>query len=106
MPHASPFDVAFAGTLIFLMRMQVGYRNMYHQRRKFILRSSNASLVSFASPEVSIPALEQRNLGLQVNSAHTGVGMKDVLVFINDEEDRNEECYRIRVHVYKPETCD
>ena len=33
----------------------------------------------------------------------TGAGMKDVLVFINDEEDRNEECYRVRVHVYKPE---
>ena len=33
----------------------------------------------------------------------TGAGMKDVLVFINDEEDRNEECYRVRVHVYEPE---
>ena len=39
---------------------------MYHQRRKFLLRSSNPALVSFAADEVSIPALEQRNLGLQV----------------------------------------
>jgi hypothetical protein len=83
--------------------LQVGYRNMYHQRRKFILRSSNPSLVSFASHEVSVPALEQRNLGLQVSAVGASSGMKHVLVFINDEEDRNEECYKVRVHVYKPE---
>jgi nephrocystin-4 len=76
---------------------------MYHERRKFMLRSSNAALVTFRDQVVSIPALEQRNLCLQVRAAHASPGMKDVLVFINDEEDRNEECYRIRVHVYKPD---
>lgn len=75
---------------------------MYHQQRKFILNSSNPSLVKFSHPELVIPAQGQRHIGLQVNSKREVAGMKDVLIFINDEENRNEETYRLRCHVYEP----
>jgi hypothetical protein len=82
--------------------LQVGYRNMYHQRRKFLLSTSDPALVKFSHPELVIPAQGQRNIGIQVSSRHEVAGMKDVLIFINDEENRNEETYRLRCHVYEP----
>ena len=82
--------------------VQVGYRNMYHQQRKFLLSTSNPALVKFSHPELVIPAQGQRNIGIQVNSTYEAAGMKDVLIFINDEEHRNEETYRLRCHVYEP----
>lgn len=82
----------------------MGYRNMYHQRRKYLVRSSNIALVSVATPEVAVPALEQRNLGLRVDATRACAGTQDVLVFVNDEDDRNEDCYRVRVHICPPDT--
>ena len=75
---------------------------MYHQRRKYRLRSSNTTLVTVATPELAIPALEQRNLGLRVDATCASAGTQDVLVFVNDEDDRNEDVYRVRVHVCAP----
>ena len=82
--------------------MQVGYRNLYHETRTFVLRSSNPGLVRFGAQKILIPALQQRSLSLQISAAQTSPGIKDVLVFINDDADRNEDCYRVRVHVYDP----
>lgn len=83
--------------------IQVGYRNMYHQRKRFILGTSNPRLIKFSHRELEVPAEDQRNIGIQVNSTDESPGMKDVLIFINDEDNRNEECYKVRVHVYEPD---
>lgn len=76
---------------------------MYPQRRRFSLGTSHPAVVTFAAGEVSVPALEQRNLGLQIRSRGLEQGMHDVYIFVNDEEDRVEECYRLRMHVYTPQ---
>ena len=41
-----------------------------------------------------------RSINLLIRATKVTTGIKDVLVFINDEEDRLEDCYRMRVHVY------
>lgn len=76
---------------------------MYHQRKRFILGTSNPRLIKFSHRDLEVPAEDQRNIGIQVNSTGQSPGMKDVLIFINDEENRNEECYKVRVHVYEPD---
>jgi nephrocystin-4 len=76
---------------------------MYHQRRKFVLGCSNPRLIKFSHAELDIPAQGQRNIGIQVCSQYEAPGIKDVLIFINDEDNRNEECYKVRVHVYQPD---
>jgi nephrocystin-4 len=77
---------------------------MYHQRRKFLLTTNNPRIIKLTHHEFDVPALAHRNIGIQVNSKCEGPGMKEVLLFINDEENRNEECYKIRVHVFNPDS--
>jgi nephrocystin-4 len=76
---------------------------MYCQRRKFKLSTSHPDIVSLSAHELSVPALDHRNIGLQIKATSPKSGAVDAFIFINDEDDRAEECYRVRVHVYRPQ---
>jgi hypothetical protein len=82
--------------------LQVAFKNWYYQRRTFQLRSSRPQLVKFTSPSLEIPGQQERNLGIQIDARGATAGLKDVLVFVNDSEDRNEDCYKIQIILYEP----
>ena len=80
----------------------MSYHNWYYQRRVFRLRSSHPTLVKFTAAELDIPGQEDRNLGIQIDTRQASAGVTDVLVFVNDEEERNEDCFKIRVTAFHP----
>jgi hypothetical protein len=82
------FDILLSLTVS--CAVQVTFRNMYHQRRKFVLATSNAKLIKLTSCELHASGLESRNFGIQIDATNAFAGQKDVLLFINDDENRTE----------------
>lgn len=78
-------------------RQRVALHNPYSHDREFKLQSSRPDLVSFKDASLYVPAGEQRYIGLRF-AADMGVqpGDVDILLFINDRDDKNEECMLLR----------
>ncbi len=95
MPHAfaSQVDVP-AGTVV---QKKVSYTNPYHQHRSFHLASNTPWLLSCHPATLELPPGATKPLGLVFDARQAAPGVVDVLLFINDEDDRNEECWSIRV---------
>ncbi|GFR44041.1 hypothetical protein Agub_g5201 [Astrephomene gubernaculifera] len=80
---------------------KITYTNPYQQYRVFTLRSNQPWLVHFTPPRLQMPAGATRPVGLTFDARAATAGIVDALVFINDDEDKTEECMKIRVRIYK-----
>ncbi|KAK3261699.1 hypothetical protein CYMTET_29407 [Cymbomonas tetramitiformis] len=81
---------------------KISYTNQYSTPRSFYLRSTHPWLLAFQPERLDIAENATARVGLSFEVADRQVtkfaNYMEVLVFINDEEDKNEECFRIRVH--------
>lgn len=88
---------------------KITYTNPYARPRTFHLRCTHPLLLHFRPDSLHLPAGGSRPMGLTFEPAEDweratrgagGVrgGPAEVLVFINDEDDATEECFRIRVN--------
>ncbi len=80
---------------------KITYTNPYHHFRTFTLRSNQPWLVHFTPPRLQMPAGATRPVGMTFDARAATVGIVDALVFVNDDEDKTEECFKIRVRIYK-----
>lgn len=76
---------------------KIMYTNPYQSYRTFTLRSNQPWLVHFTPQRMQLPAGATRPLGLTFDGRAATTGVLDVLVFVNDEEDRTEECFKVRM---------
>jgi nephrocystin-4 len=80
-------------------RKKVSLANPYTYNATFTLYADQSNLVNFASQTLSIPARSSRYIGLHFVPQPPAVtdGDTRVLIFVNNEEDKNEECMEIQV---------
>lgn len=80
---------------------KIMYTNPYQSYRTFTLRSNQPWLATFTPQRLSLPAGATRPLGMTFDARAATTGILDVLVFVNDEEDKTEECFKCRVRIYR-----
>ena len=85
---------------------KIAYTNPYPRSRTFHLRCTHPLLMHFRPERLDLDAQGTRPMGLTFEPAEEWeramraageTGPAEVMVFINDEEDKTEECFRIRV---------
>ena len=102
-----------SSTFDLLMRLgsvlykKIKLRNPYQEPRRFTLKTSHPQLLTFREDHLDMMPAEVRFVSMCFDTsgaarAFRGGGLSgrhQVLVFVNDEEDRNEECYKIDLTV-------
>ena len=76
---------------------KVSLSNPYTHDVHFVLSTDRPDLLSFKQPTLPIPAGETRYIGLKFVSPAAVVGSDKLFVFVNNEEDKNEELMEITV---------
>lgn len=82
---------------------KISYTNPYTAPRRFFLRSTHPGLVMFRPDVLELGPNAMRPVGVTLEAAEDWggaalkAGMTEVLVFVNDDTDTNEECFRLRV---------
>lgn len=98
-PPRRTFEIEMpAGTVA---NKKITYTNPYQEFRTFVLRCNQPWLVHFTPPRLQLPAGATRPVGITFDARAATTGIVDVLVFVNDEEDKTEECFKIRARVYR-----
>ena len=75
---------------------KIAYVNNWNQARTFLVRTSNPDLVRVKETEMNIPAKGKGFIRLWFPSREQRT-REDVLVFINDQNDQNEECILLKL---------
>jgi hypothetical protein len=76
---------------------KIALSNPYGQDRLFRLHSSRPDLIALKERELAVPVGEFRYIGLKFSSDPTLTpGVADVLVLVNNQDDKNEECMLVR----------
>ncbi|KAI5610314.1 nephrocystin-4 isoform X2, partial [Silurus asotus] len=78
---------------------KIGFTNPYLSNRGFRLSSDHPDLLQFKEETFQIEGGASYNIGLRFAPSQSA-GTEEILVFINDLEDKNEETYCIKV-VYR-----
>lgn len=73
---------------------KITYTNPYPHKKVFVLYSNREDLVQFKDNRMEIEAGESYTIGLRFTPV-TKAGNAELLVFINDEEDKTEETFQI-----------
>ena len=72
------------------------YGNPYGVAKDFVLKTNCPSLLEFTSGSVfTVPAHESVYISLKLLPVETQ-GMAEILIFVNDRDDKNEECICVR----------
>lgn len=74
---------------------RVSYTNPYSKRKKFLLHTNQDDLLQFKETQLDIAGGDSQNIGLRFAPV-LYPGSLELLVFINDEEDKNEETFCIK----------
>lgn len=74
---------------------RVSYTNPYSKRKKFLLHTNRDDLLQFKETQLDIAGGDSQNIGLRFAPV-LHPGSLELLVFINDEEDKNEETFCIK----------
>lgn len=83
-----------------VVQRQMSYTNPYAQPRIFSLSTNVPWLLSFQPTTLELPPRATRPLALLFDGrAAQGAAALQVLVFVNDEQDREEECMEVAVTV-------
>jgi len=85
-----------------LTHKKISYTNPYPAPKMFHLRSTHPNVVRFRPERLQLPAGATRPVGLTFAAGEDWGSLArkdpiDVLVFVNDQEDTNEETFRVRV---------
>ncbi|KAJ1619831.1 hypothetical protein T492DRAFT_408016 [Pavlovales sp. CCMP2436] len=77
---------------------KIALSNPYGLPRRFRLHCSRPDLISLKEKELTVPVGEFRYMGLRFSAdSSLAPGVAEVLVLVNNEEDKNEECMLVRV---------
>ena len=71
---------------------RISYTNPYPTKRVFLLRTNREDLLQFKEPRMEFSGGETKNIGLRFAPTQMP-GTIEFLVFINDEDDKNEETF-------------
>ena len=74
---------------------KIMYKNPWDEARKYVLRSSNESIMRPRYARFQVAAQGEEFLRLWFAGIHTP-GTKDIYLFVNDALDQNEECLLIQ----------
>ncbi|XP_072569481.1 nephrocystin-4 isoform X1 [Paramormyrops kingsleyae] len=75
---------------------KITYTNPYQNKRAFLLRTTHPDLLHFKEDSVEIEGGETYTIGLRFAPGQSA-GVEEILVFINNHDDTNEETFCIRV---------
>ncbi|KAL6602616.1 hypothetical protein U3516DRAFT_558860 [Neocallimastix sp. 'constans'] len=76
---------------------RVTYTNPYQHPRLFYLKTNKESRLKFKESVLELNGGETQYIGLQFSPCNIRQLVEDLLVFINDDNDRIEECLKIRI---------
>lgn len=79
---------------------KIAYVNPWNEPRKFTIRTSDPVHVRAKDPELEIPPKTKAYIRLWFAAAHKSI-VRQVLIFVNDEDGQNEECLLLKA-TYKP----
>ncbi|ELW68714.1 Nephrocystin-4 [Tupaia chinensis] len=75
---------------------RITYTNPYPSRRTYHLHSDHPDLLQFKEDSFQVGGGETYTIGLRFASRQT-VGEEEILIYINDHEDKNEEAFCVKV---------
>ncbi|XP_033763320.1 nephrocystin-4-like isoform X4 [Pecten maximus] len=75
---------------------RIPYTNPYPHKKVFVLLNNREDLLQFRESRLEIEGGETQTIGLRFTPV-TKAGSVEVMVFINDEDDKNEETFKIMV---------
>ena len=73
---------------------KITYTNPYPHKKTFVLRANREDLLQFKESRLDIEGGGTQTIGLRFVPVLVE-GSAEILVFINDEEDKNEETFRV-----------
>ncbi|XP_063965441.1 nephrocystin-4-like isoform X1 [Lytechinus pictus] len=73
---------------------RISYTNRYPQRRVFFIRCNRDDLLQFKETRIEIGGGDAYPLGLRFAPCHQP-GTAEILIFINNEDDKNEETFQV-----------
>ncbi|XP_021791147.1 nephrocystin-4 isoform X8 [Papio anubis] len=75
---------------------RITYTNPYPSRRTFHLHNDHPELLRFREDSFQVAGGETHTIGLQFAPSQR-VGEEEILIYINDHEDKNEEAFCVKV---------
>ncbi|XP_069120570.1 nephrocystin-4-like isoform X2 [Argopecten irradians] len=75
---------------------RIPYTNPYPHKKVFVLLNNREDLLQFRESRLEIEGGETQTIGLRFTPV-TKAGSVEIMVFINDEDDKNEETFKIMV---------
>ncbi len=90
--------VSTSGSLALMpAQKRVSYTNPYKSEKHFILSTNRDDLLTFKERRIKFMANEQKTLALKF-LPNSLAGFFEIYVFINNENNTNEETFALRVH--------
>uniref|UniRef100_F7EZ73 Nephrocystin 4 n=1 Tax=Monodelphis domestica TaxID=13616 RepID=F7EZ73_MONDO len=75
---------------------KITYTNPYPSRKAYHLHTNHPDLLQFKEDFFEVNAGQTYTIGLRFAPSHS-MGMEEVLIYINDHEDKNEETFCVKV---------
>ncbi|XP_018081599.1 nephrocystin-4-like isoform X2 [Xenopus laevis] len=75
---------------------KISYRNPYPTKKTYSLYTNRSDLLQFKENYFEVAAGETYSIGLRFAPSQTR-GQEEILIFINDREDKNEETFCVKV---------
>ncbi|KAM8927139.1 nephrocystin-4 [Pelodytes ibericus] len=79
---------------------RIPYTNPYPTKKYYSLHTNRADLLQFKENHFQVGGGETYTIGLRFAPSHNS-GLEEILIFINDHEDKNEETFCVKVK-YEP----
>lgn len=95
-----PVSTAGGNVATYPSQKRVSFTNPYATEKVFILSTNRDDLVMFKDRRIKFMANEQKGLSLKF-LPNPLTGFVEIYVFINNENDTNEETFALRVHYVK-----
>uniref|UniRef100_A0A5S6KML1 Carbonyl reductase family member 4 n=1 Tax=Xenopus tropicalis TaxID=8364 RepID=A0A5S6KML1_XENTR len=75
---------------------RISYRNPYPTKKTYSLHTNRTDLLQFKENYFEVGDGETYSIGLRFAPSQTS-GLEEILIFINDQEDKNEETFCVKV---------
>ncbi|XP_068096595.1 nephrocystin-4 isoform X2 [Hyperolius riggenbachi] len=75
---------------------RITYTNPYQVKKRYSLHTNRADLLQFKEDTFEVGAEETYTIGLRFAPSDNS-GLEEILIFINDHEDKNEETFCVKV---------
>jgi nephrocystin-4 len=84
----------------FPSQKRISYQNPYASERVFVLSTNRDDLITFKERRLKFSANEQKTIGLRF-LPYPMPGFVEIYVFVNNENNNNEETFALRVQYVK-----